>query len=192
MYVAGAAANYAEALKRTIVDMRKDLQLDPDGILSGRDLQKAPTLSVKGAFFAGQQYDAFRLVDGLISGATKTLEIVDRFFDKAALELLEAKQPAVSLRVLVGAQKAKAAVIAVRAFNQQAASAGRPGIELHESDAVHDRFLIVDGTQYYHFGTSFNSLGTRGFMFSRVEDSAVVNVVRGLIDAAWAKGPDLL
>ena len=37
----------------------------------------------------------------------------------------------------------------------------------------HDRFLIVDNTEIYHFGASLKDLGKRWFAFSKFEKGAV-------------------
>ena len=38
---------------------------------------------------------------------------------------------------------------------------------------AHDRFLVVDEKQIYHFGASLKDLGKKWFAFSRFESGAV-------------------
>ncbi|MSO62614.1 MAG: hypothetical protein EXQ50_11080 [Acidobacteria bacterium] len=57
------------------------------------------------------------------------------------------------------------------------------GLSVRTSDAFHDRFVVVDGTEFYHFGASIKDAGNKGSMFSRIEESAVINAIQ----AEWQK-----
>ncbi|MDX5340469.1 MAG: ORF6N domain-containing protein, partial [Cyclobacteriaceae bacterium] len=45
-----------------------------------------------------------------------------------------------------------------------------PKIEVKEFSKSHDRFLILDHTELYHFGASLKDLGKKWFAFSRMDD----------------------
>jgi hypothetical protein len=57
-----------------------------------------------------------------------------------------------------------------------------PPVEVREIPAVHDRFLLIDGTRLYTFGASFKDLGKKLFCFSLMENPAVVAAVRQLVE----------
>ena len=42
-------------------------------------------------------------------------------------------------------------------------------IEIKELKNCHDRFLIIDKSEIYHFGTSLKDLGKKLFAFSKLE-----------------------
>ena len=44
-----------------------------------------------------------------------------------------------------------------------------PEIKVHEFKAAHDRFLIIDEKELYHFGASLKDLGKKWFAFSRMD-----------------------
>jgi len=44
-----------------------------------------------------------------------------------------------------------------------------PAIMAYEFKNAHDRFLILDETQVYHFGASLKDLGKKWFAFSRMD-----------------------
>lgn len=44
---------------------------------------------------------------------------------------------------------------------------------LPEFNQSHDRFLIIDNTDVYHFGASLKDLGKRWFAFSKFEKEAI-------------------
>jgi hypothetical protein len=56
----------------------------------------------------------------------------------------------------------------VKKFNEQ-----HPPIELKEFMLSHDRFLIIDGKDLYHFGASLKDLGKKWFAFSKMDVRAV-------------------
>ncbi|HEY3162531.1 MAG TPA: hypothetical protein VGJ78_26415 [Vicinamibacterales bacterium] len=53
------------------------------------------------------------------------------------------------------------------------------------SNVFHDRFLIVDRTDYYHFGASIKDLGKRGFMFSKIEEPAIISALSAQTSSVW-------
>lgn len=55
--------------------------------------------------------------------------------------------------------------------------------DVREVPAVHDRFLLLDGTCLYTFGASFKDLGKKLFCFSLMESEAVVKAVKGIVDS---------
>ena len=57
-----------------------------------------------------------------------------------------------------------------------------PPVEVLEIPAVHDRFLLIDGTRLYTFGASLKDLGKKLFCFSLMENPAVVAAVRQLVE----------
>ncbi len=44
-----------------------------------------------------------------------------------------------------------------------------PPIEVKEFKQCHDRFLIIDNKEVYHFGASLKDLGKRWFAFSKFD-----------------------
>ncbi len=61
------------------------------------------------------------------------------------------------------------------------------GLELRTSKAFHDRFVIIDDADLYHFGASLKDMGTRGFKFSRIEEPDVIDRIRTKFATEWAK-----
>ncbi len=48
-----------------------------------------------------------------------------------------------------------------------------PLIELKEFRQSHDRFLIIDNKEVYHFGASLKDLGKKWFAFSKFDKEAL-------------------
>jgi hypothetical protein len=145
-----------------------------------RELRAPLRVGREGAFLGGSQFDALLLVHDLVSGAARSIALIDAYVGTQTLQLLAAKQREVSASVLTRAVDSPTLALA-RAFGQQ-----HGALEIRTSTAFHDRFLIVDDTDVYHFGASIKDLGKRGFMFSRVEEPLVVTTIRNAWASAWA------
>ena len=122
------------------------------------------TESKKGLFAAGQHFDAKRLVRDLFAQATRSLVIIDGYVGEDVLNLLTVKREAVQVKLLTG-KVSPAFLTLSRDFLLQ-----YKGLEIRSSKAFHDRFIIVDDSDCYHFGASLEHLGNKTFMFSKIEE----------------------
>ena len=57
----------------------------------------------------------------------------------------------------------------MKKFNDQ-----YPTMKIKEFSFSHDRFLIIDNTDLYHFGASLKDLGKKWFAFSKMEMEAMI------------------
>jgi hypothetical protein len=140
----------------------------------------AVSVDREGVYFAGQQFDAMLHVSKLLSAATKSIVVIDGYISADILALLTAKAPSVTVYILTK-PLLPALVPIANAFNHQY---GR--LSIRSSSAFHDRFIIIDDTDFYHFGASIKDLGKRGFMFSRIEEQEVIDSVRKKLSQEWA------
>ena len=121
----------------------------------------------EGIFVDGQIYDAFDFVKGLISGAEKSIVLIDNYVDESVLNLLTSKRKGVN------------AVVYTRPISKlfrQAADkfdAQYGGLTIHEINSVHDRFLIIDDAEIYFIGASLKDLGRKLFAFSKMEATQI-------------------
>jgi hypothetical protein len=142
-----------------------------------------PSLKVtrEGVFFAGQYFDALHRVTDILSKAKRIIVIIDGYVNEDVLNLVSSKDAAVKVEILTKEVSA-ALSTAVVAFNKQY---GR--LSVRTSSAFHDRFVIIDDSDFYHFGASIKDLGSRGFMFSMIEESFVIDALRQQFSQEWAK-----
>lgn len=120
----------------------------------------------QGIFFDGQIFDAYRFVSGLIRKAKKTILLIDNYIDETVLELFTKKKKNVLVTIFTN-KITKAMLLDVEKFNSQ-----YPTLELKEFTKAHDRFLIMDNKDVYHFGTSLKDLGKKWFAFSKFDKEA--------------------
>ena len=112
-------------------------------------------------FFEGRHYDAYSFV--------KKLEI--------ALEILSQKKGGVEV-VVATAQKMidrHLTPVAVSKFNKQ-----NPTLEVKAIGTFHDRFLILDDKELYHFGASLKDLGRQYCAVSKMDAMFIPSILERL------------
>ena len=173
----------ANLYREFLVGLLQDLRQEPEVVLRRPQASAQAsnvTVTREGMFVAGQQFDAFSLIARLLNAATPTSEVVDNYLGDPLLQLLAGKTASVQVRILTA--DVKPAVVALAgAFNKQ-----HGGLSIRTTKAFHDRFLVIDAKDYYHFGASLKDLGNKGFMFSRIEEPAVIKALRKQIDKEWS------
>ncbi|HMN17543.1 MAG TPA: RhuM family protein [Ignavibacteriaceae bacterium] len=128
---------------------------------------KTELLPKQGIFFDGQIFDAHKFVSDLIRKAEKYVVLIDNYIDDTVLNLFTKRKNNVSVTIYT-ANISKALEMDLKKFNAQYAS-----IELKEFKNSHDRFIIIDNEEVYHFGASLKDLGKKWFAFSKFEKQAL-------------------
>jgi hypothetical protein len=120
----------------------------------------------QGIFFDGQIFDAYKFVAGLVRKANKSILLIDNYVDETVLDLFSKKKKDVSLAIFTG-RITKALQLDAKKFNAQ-----HPSLEIMKFSKAHDRFLIIDDKDVYHFGASLKDLGKKWFAFSMMDKAA--------------------
>lgn len=116
----------------------------------------------EGIFFAGQIFDAYAFVAGLIRKASNRIALIDSYVNESVLVQLSKRKPGVIVDIYDG-KISRQLRQDVEQHNAQ-----YPGITLHRYDKAHYRFLIID-EDVYHIGASLKDLGKKLFAFSKME-----------------------
>jgi Hsp70 protein len=140
----------------------------------------------KGLFSAGQHFDAKRVVRDLFAQATHEIIVIDAYVGEDVLNLLTVKRDGVAVRLLAGKISPAFQTLA-QDFNRQ-----YKGLSVRSSKVFHDRFVIVDGKDYYHFGASLEHLGNRAFMFSKIEEATMICALQTQWEEAWKQATQKL
>lgn len=115
----------------------------------------------KGIFFDGQVFDAHRFISDLIRTANKSIVLIDNYIDDSVLALLGKRNKDVQAMVFTR-EISKQLSLDLTKYNSQ-----YPPIKIKELKQSHDRFLIIDNKDMYHFGASLKDLGKKWFAFSK-------------------------
>ncbi|HKL85296.1 MAG TPA: ORF6N domain-containing protein [Treponemataceae bacterium] len=124
-------------------------------------------LPQKGIFYNGQVFDSWKFASDLIRSAQKSIVLIDNYIDDSVLSLFAKRSSVVSVTVLTK-EINKSLEQDVKKFNAQ-----YPPVTIKEFKNSHDRFLIIDDTNLYHFGASLKDLGKKWFAFSKMDIGAI-------------------
>ena len=121
----------------------------------------------QGVFFNGQIFDAYVFVSNLIKSAKKSILLIDNYIDETVLTLFSKRKKNVLVTIYTK-KVSKQLALDLEKFNQQYIP-----IEIKEFKDAHDRFLIIDNKELYHFGASLKDLGKKWFAFSKFDMEAI-------------------
>lgn len=140
------------------------------------------TIDREGIFTAGQPFDAMLAATNIFKTAKSSIVLVDGYVSERTLNLLGIKAPGVTVRVLTYSLDAPTHELA-KAFQKQ-----HSGLDVRTSKRFHDRFLIIDDADFYHFGHSIKDAAIKStFMFSRIEEPSVKALLKNDFDGEWNK-----
>jgi len=117
----------------------------------------------QGIFFEGQVFEAHKFVSDIVRSAEKSIILIDNYVDDTVLTLFSKRKQGVALKILTK-NLSKQLQLDTQKFNEQF-----PPAEIKEFNHSHDRFLIIDGKDLYHFGASLKDLGRKWFGFSKMD-----------------------
>ena len=121
----------------------------------------------QGIFFEGQIFDAYNFVSDLFRSAKKSIIIIDNYIDDTVLTHLSKVAKGVKVKILTKSIS-KQLKLDVDKFEKQFFN-----IEILIFKKIHDRFIIIDNKEVYHFGASLKDLGNKLFAFSKMEKNAL-------------------
>ncbi|MFT3751588.1 MAG: ORF6N domain-containing protein [Paludibacter sp.] len=146
-------------MKQIETDKRIDQILDA--------LQSETAKPKQGIFYNGQIFDAYLFISDLIKSAKQSLVLIDNYVDESVLILLSKRNADVKATIYIQ-NISKQLLLDVEKHNRQ-----YPPIQVLEFKQSHDRFLIIDNRETYHFGASLKDLGKKWFAFSKFEKEAL-------------------
>ncbi|OQX76585.1 MAG: DNA-binding protein [Bacteroidetes bacterium 4484_249] len=141
-------------LKHQVSDISKTIE----------DKNKTPT---QGIFFNGQIFDAYKFVSDLVRSAGKSIILLDNYIDDTVLTLFSKRKKHVNVSIYTRTIS-KQLALDLKKFNDQ-----YEPVDIKEFKNAHDRFLIVDDKEIYHFGASLKDLGKKLFAFSKFDNKAL-------------------
>jgi len=142
-------------------------------------LEKRDAIPAQGIFFNGQIFDAYKFVADIIKSATSSIILIDNYIDETTLALLSKRNPEVKAIIYIE-QINRSQFIDLQKLNAQYET-----IEIRKLKHNHDRFLIINQKEMYHFGASLKDLGKKIFGFSKMDNEVGLMLDR-LDGAGWA------
>jgi hypothetical protein len=124
-------------------------------------------------FYDGQIFDAYLFVSDIIKSAKTSIKLIDNYVDESTLVLFTKRDANVQTKIYTKT------ISKQLQLDLQKHNAQYPKIEIEKFELSHDRFLIIDETQVYHFGASLKDLGKKWFAVSKM-DIEVLNIMEKL------------
>lgn len=113
-------------------------------------------------FYDGQIFDAYFFVSDIIKSAKKSIKLIDNYIDESTLILFTKRDAKVNTTIYTKTIS-KQLKLDLEKHNAQ-----YPKIEIKKFELSHDRFLIIDDKEVYHFGASLKDLGKKWFAVSKL------------------------
>jgi hypothetical protein len=123
----------------------------------------------------------------IVSRADRELILVDRFLDASyLLKLLKNVPEETKIKVLADRRYK-------RGYEKQSGEiiSFPNSMEIRFADKVHDRLVIVNGTDYFHFGHSLKGLGKKISRYSKVVNKKEIEELKQRLAAVWQKADSM-
>lgn len=126
-------------------------------------------------FFDGKHYDAYSFARKLVRKAKKNIVLVDNYCNDVTLDILSQKCGGADVLIATTHKSATKFIspTAVAKFNKQ-----NPTLTIKTVGSFHDRFLILDGTELYHFGASMKDLGRHYCAITKMDAMFIPSIMQ--------------
>lgn len=114
-------------------------------------------------FYDGQIFDAYLFVSDIIKSAKSSIKLIDNYIDESTLVLFTKRDAKVDMKIYTKTIS-KQLQLDLEKHNAQYSK-----IDIEIFDLSHDRFLIIDEKDIYHFGASLKDLGKKWFAVSKMD-----------------------
>ena len=142
-------------------------------------------LTTEGIYFSGQTFDAFSKITELLKGAKSEIILIDCYLNDQFIDIFTFVNPSVKIKILTKQNSYIPGVnLKIDKFNEQFLEQ-QIKIELQVNPDFHDRFVIIDNKEFYHFGASLKDAGKKGFMFSKIEEPIVQKSLLNEFNTKW-------
>lgn len=121
----------------------------------------------EGIFADGQIYDAYEFIERLIKSAKESILLIDNYVDESVLTMLSGKNKGVQVDIYTK-ELSNALLLAQDKFNSQYGK-----LSIHQTNRVHDRFMIIDNQTIYLIGASLKDAGKRLFAFTKMSEEHI-------------------
>jgi len=166
----------AQVFQRIEAVEKRQIETDVkvDSILQRLDANETPA---QGVFYDGQLWDARALVLKLISGAKRSLILIDNWATTEVLDLFTKKRKGVKVTIFTSEHYRKnvphhqISDSDIETFNAQ-----YPHLAVHYNESFHDRFLIIDDKELYLIGASLKDLGRKCFAFTKLDSAEIPRI----------------
>lgn len=152
----GYAINSHKITEQRLLNLENDMQVVKSKIKDYEPQQNH-------IFYNGQIFDSYLFVSDIIKSAKSSIKLIDNYIDESTLVLFTKRDAKVDMKIYTKTIS-KQLKLDLEKHNAQ-----YPKIDIEIFDLSHDRFLIIDEKDIYHFGASLKDLGKKWFAVSKMD-----------------------
>ena len=152
----GYALNSHKITEQRLLNLENDMQVVKSKIKDYEPHQNH-------IFYNGQIFNAYLFVSDIIKSAKSSIKLIDNYIDESTLVLFTKRDAKVDMKIYTKTIS-KQLKLDLEKHNAQ-----YPKIDIEIFDLSHDRFLIIDEKDIYHFGASLKDLGKKWFAVSKMD-----------------------
>ena len=162
------------ALTKSVANLEDEVQRIKNEIEEIKEKTFVEPIKEK-LFCNGEYFEPRVFLNSLFEKATKSIIIIDPYFDIVGLSYLRDIPKTVYIKV-VRSSRGKLHKEDLRAFRRQYRD-----LFVAIDETFHDRFLILDKSECYLIGTSTNGLGKRTSAIIKIDAKAIVDTLLELV-----------
>lgn len=154
-----------------------DYLLDLDDKLEIAGGQKIEVNLNHQIFFKGTHFDALIAFLDIVKQAQNNIILIDNFIDQNTIKIFsDIPKEIVVLLITQPKSITPSFDIILESFKKQYRD-----INIKQTSEFHDRFLIIDNKDFYSIGASIKDAGKKVFMYTKISDSKIHNMIRDLL-----------
>ncbi|MCG2829777.1 MAG: DUF2321 domain-containing protein [Desulfobacteraceae bacterium] len=139
-------------------------------------------------FPKGTTHDAYVEIKNILQKAKSSLDIIDPYVDNTIFQMI-ATIPCSNLEVrILSFNLPPDLSLEAKKFISQHPNVS---IEVRTTKEFHDRFIIIDGSSFYHIGASIKDAGNKAFMINEVEDKDNKTALLQQQKNSWTKATEI-
>lgn len=125
-------------------------------------------------FFDGRHCEAYSFARKLVRKATHAIVLVDAYCDEVTLDILSHKRGGTDATIATTSKTIAQSLTptAIAKFNKQ-----NPTLTVKPVGVFHDRFLILDHRELYHFGASLKDLGRQYCAVTKMDPMFIPSIL---------------
>ncbi len=170
-----------DKIKERLINSLNDVgwTVNDDGALTTQD-----ALLSEQFFQPGTPYDAYVAIREIIEKTSNNAMIIDPYMGSTIFATLSTISAAMFSVQLLTTSKNLKPDFHVEASRFQA-QYKNVRLEVRTTADFHDRFIVIDKTNYYHVGASVKDAGKRAFLISRLQDQPIISTLDQYITQVW-------
>ena len=170
-----------DSIKKKLIDSLNDIgwNVNDNGALTTQD-----ALLSEQFFPPGTPYDAYVAIREIIEKSTSNAMIIDPYMGSTIFATLSTiSAPKFSVQLLTTSKNLKPDFqVEASKFQAQYKTVR---LDVRTTTDFHDRFIVIDKTNYYHVGASVKDAGKRAFLISRLQDKPIISAIDQYIIQVW-------